>query len=94
MCGLGRIGEPLLWAYLILLILTLLEFLSVKLDQGQLNNFNISVAITDRFLEAVELGEDWYFTFNNKEYHMYNLVRNDEELFQWWVKMKRMPSPS
>ena len=54
----------------------LLEFLSVKLDQGQLNNFNISVAITNRFLEAVELEEDWYFTFNNKEYHSYDLSRN------------------
>jgi len=58
----------------------LLEFLSVKLDQGQLNNFNISVAITDRFLEAVELDEDWYFTFNNKEYHSYEMVRNGEEI--------------
>ena len=54
----------------------LLEFLHVKLDQGELNNFNISVAITDRFLEAIELNEDWYFTFNNKEYHSYQLVRN------------------
>jgi ribonucleoside-diphosphate reductase alpha chain len=57
----------------------LLEFLSVKLDQGQLNNFNISVAITDRFLEAIELDEDWYFSFNNKEYHSYEMLRNDEE---------------
>jgi ribonucleoside-diphosphate reductase alpha chain len=54
----------------------LLEFLSVKLDQGQLNNFNISVAITNRFLEAVELDEDWYFSFNNKEYHSYEVVRH------------------
>ena len=60
----------------------LLEFLSVKLDQGQLNNFNISVAITDRFLEAVELNEDWYFTYNNKEYHSYDLARNGEEVIQ------------
>jgi ribonucleoside-diphosphate reductase alpha chain len=57
----------------------LLEFLSVKLDQGQLNNFNISVAITERFLEAVELDEDWYFTFNNKEYHSYELHRINPE---------------
>ena len=57
----------------------LLEFLSVKLDQGQLNNFNISVAITERFLEAVEFGEDWYFTFNNKEYHLYDLERKFKE---------------
>lgn len=53
----------------------LLEFLAAKLDQGQLNNFNISVAITDRFLEAVELGEDWFFSFNNKEYHLYDIER-------------------
>jgi len=58
----------------------LLEFLSVKLDQGQLNNFNISVAITDRFLEAVELEEDWYFTFNNKEYHSYEMLRNNDDV--------------
>tara|TARA_R110001583_G_scaffold35266_1_gene117510 strand:- start:1816 stop:3711 length:1896 start_codon:yes stop_codon:yes gene_type:complete len=58
----------------------LLEFLSVKLDQGQLNNFNISVAITDRFIEAVDLDEDWYFSFNNKEYHSYEMLRNNEEL--------------
>ena len=54
----------------------LMEFLSVKLEQGQLNNFNISVAITDRFLEAVELDEDWHFTFNNKDYHSYHMIRN------------------
>jgi len=60
----------------------LLDFLHVKLDKGELNNFNISVAITDRFLEAVELDEDWYFTFNNKEYHRYNLVRNDKDVVQ------------
>ncbi len=51
----------------------LLEFLSVKLDQGQLNNFNISVALTNRFLEAVELDEEWYFSYNNKRYYLYEL---------------------
>ena len=58
----------------------LLEFLSVKLDQGQLNNFNISVAITNRFLEAVELNEPWFFTFNNKEYHSYDISRSGDDV--------------
>jgi len=53
----------------------LMDFLHVKLDKGELNNFNISVAITNRFLEAIELDEDWYFTFNNKKYYSYVLAR-------------------
>ena len=51
----------------------LFEFLSVKLDHNQLNNFNISVAITDRFVEAVENDEEWYFFFNNKKYYQYKV---------------------
>ena len=58
----------------------LLDFLSVKLDHGQLNNFNISVAITNRFLEAVESDADWHFTYGNKEYHSYDVSRNGEEI--------------
>lgn len=57
----------------------LLDFLTVKLDQGQLNNFNISVAITNKFLEAVQLDEDWVFSYNNKEYHSYDLNRLNEK---------------
>jgi len=56
----------------------LIEFLHVKLDRGELNNFNISVAITNRFLEAVELDEDWFFSFNNKEYHTYDILRHEK----------------
>ena len=51
----------------------LFEFLHVKLDKGELNNFNVSVAITNRFLEAVDLDEDWYFNFNNKKYYRYEV---------------------
>ena len=29
------------------------------------------------------MGEDWFFTFNNKEYHRYQLCRNGEDLI--WV---------
>ena len=52
-----------------------LEFLHVKLDKMELHNFNISVAITNRFLEACELDENWHFTFNNKNYYVYELER-------------------
>jgi len=53
----------------------ILEFLYVKLDQGELNNFNISVAITDRFIEACENDDLWYFTFKNRKYYVYSLKR-------------------
>ena len=53
----------------------LLEFLHVKLDLSQLNNFNISVAITDDFIKACEDGSDWSFKFNNKDYYLFSLER-------------------
>jgi len=56
----------------------LLDFLDSKLNKNELNNFNISIAVTNRFLEAVELDEEWYFTFNNKNYYTYELTREGE----------------
>ncbi len=53
----------------------LLEFLHVKLDLSQLTNFNISVAITDKFIEACENGEQWVFKFGNKIYNVYQANR-------------------
>jgi len=53
----------------------IMEFLKVKLDLGELTNFNISVAITDRFIQACENDEDWYFTFNNRKYFTYEMTR-------------------
>ena len=57
----------------------LLEFLSVKLDRKELTNFNISVAITDRFIEAVENDEDWHFTFGGRhsKYYLYKVFGED-----------------
>tara|TARA_Y100000296_G_scaffold21576_1_gene25590 strand:+ start:361 stop:2268 length:1908 start_codon:yes stop_codon:yes gene_type:complete len=57
----------------------LMDFLFVKLEKGELTNFNISVSITDRFLEAVEADEDWYFVFNNKKYHPFVFKRISED---------------
>ncbi|MBT4111480.1 adenosylcobalamin-dependent ribonucleoside-diphosphate reductase [Candidatus Woesearchaeota archaeon] len=70
----------------------MLEFLKVKLDQGQLNNFNISVAITDRFIEAVENDEDWYFTFNNRKYYTYIVTSNEGKDTEHTVKLAALSS--
>jgi|TARA_R110000824_G_scaffold8276_5_gene37355 ribonucleoside-diphosphate reductase alpha chain len=51
-----------------------LEFLHVKLDRKELTNFNISVAVTSRFLEAVENEEEWYFTFSGRQNKYYQYV--------------------
>jgi ribonucleoside-diphosphate reductase alpha chain len=58
-----------------------LEFLHVKLDRKELTNFNISVAITKPFLEAVENDEEWYFTFGGRQskYFVYEVTRKSEQ---------------
>lgn len=52
-------------------------FLDVKLDKGELTNFNISVGITDAFIAAVEAGDEWYFTFGNRIYNLYRVTTED-----------------
>ena len=54
-----------------------LEFLHVKLDRKELTNFNISVAITKKFIEAVENNEEWHFTFEGRQnkYYVYSVER-------------------
>lgn len=49
----------------------LLQFLDAKLQEGQLSNFNISVAITNTFIKAVEENKEWSFVFKNRVYHTF-----------------------
>jgi ribonucleoside-diphosphate reductase alpha chain len=55
----------------------LFQFLDVKLDKKALNNFNISVAVTDDFIEAVHKNQEWHFVFNGRQYNMYKVTGRD-----------------
>ena len=46
----------------------ILDFIDSKLKKDELNNFNISVGVTNEFLDTVEQKEKWIFSFNKEEY--------------------------
>ena len=55
----------------------LLDFLHVKLDLNELTNFNISIGITNDFLDAVRKNLEWTFRFQGREYHVYDIDRTN-----------------
>lgn len=44
------------------------DFIDAKITHGKLSYFNISVAVNEEFLMAVEADEKWAFKFKQKEY--------------------------
>ena len=56
------------------------EFIHVKEEEGILSNSNISIQITNRFMESVEKNEDWTFRFKNK-YETIEKTVNAADLF-------------
>ncbi|WP_212524111.1 adenosylcobalamin-dependent ribonucleoside-diphosphate reductase [Actibacterium sp. MT2.3-13A] len=45
------------------------SFISAKSDPARLRNFNVSVLVTDAFMEAVKAGKSWDLVFDGKVYH-------------------------
>jgi len=50
------------------------EFVQVKRDSTRLRHFNLSVLVTDKFMEAVRNGDEWELKFNGE---VYKSVRAD-----------------
>ncbi|SDO98768.1 ribonucleoside-diphosphate reductase class II [Lutimaribacter pacificus] len=45
------------------------DFITAKSDSARLRNFNLSVLVTDAFMEAVKADGPWELTFGGKVYH-------------------------
>ena len=57
-------------------------FITAKHTQGRLTSFNVSVLVTDAFMEAVAQDEDWYLGFNQPRAdgeHLFEDEREDVE---------------
>jgi len=46
----------------------IMRFIDAKLTHGKLSHYNISVAVTDEFLDAVESDGEWLFKFQQQDY--------------------------
>ena len=65
----------------------LIEFITAKHKKGTLTNFNVSVLITDAFLDAVEHDEDWFLGFNVPRAdgrHQFVVERDDRDVIEHW----------
>jgi len=65
----------------------LVDFITAKHKKGRLTNFNMSVLITDAFLDAVEADEEWFLGFNVPRAdgrHQFVVEREDREGFEHW----------
>jgi len=62
------------------------EFIGAKREDGRLRQFNLSLLITDGFIEAVEKDADWPLVFpvNVKEKHEVNLDDTKQVVWRDW----------
>jgi ribonucleoside-diphosphate reductase alpha chain len=62
-----------------------MEFIKAKRENGRLRQFNLSLLITDGFIEAVKANANWNLAFplRQKEYEAEQLDLSDPEKFLW-----------
>lgn len=62
-----------------------LDFIRAKREDGRLRQFNLSLLITDEFMQAVIKDEDWklIFPLTEKEIELDNINTNDETQVVW-----------
>lgn len=58
------------------------EFIDAKRDFGVITNANVSVAVSDAFMQAVEADEDWDLVFPDTSHPAYN-TEWDGDLSKW-----------
>ncbi len=62
------------------------DFIRAKREDGRLRQFNLSLLITDGFMEAVKNDADWQlvFPFNTKEHGDLDLTKADDVVWREW----------
>jgi len=71
----------------------IVEFIRAKREDGRLRQFNLSLLITEEFMEAVKNNDDWNLAFpiTQKELEEDGLDINDDSLFVWreWPELNK-----
>ena len=70
----------------------LVSFITAKHKKGSLTNFNLSVLISDAFIDALKHDEDWYLGFNvprkDKKHLFVSEVETDDGIELWYAYSK------